>query len=204
MDNALLIDRSALPDRELSFCLLLLQHLTPRQGWTPEQYRQMLTVAGTHTLYTDTHQVRIQPNQFTFSERKFIPPPFVATIPTLPYQTRLGDYTLRLDIVPRPDSFSQDGTLFLTPQLLPLQLRPRQPGDRMAVHGLGGKRKPLKKLYQELGIVAQARDWHPLLCTGDGQILAIVGHRIAHPAAVRDKDTRVLRISWTHQRPDLA
>lgn len=70
---------------------------------------------------------------------------------------------------------------------MPLQLRTRRRGDRIAVYR-DGKDKKLKSFLIDAKIPADEREKIPLLCSGN-QVLAVIGHRIAEPYK-REKNTK--------------
>lgn len=75
---------------------------------------------------------------------------------------------------------------------LPLYLRSRQAGDKLAVYG-DGRRKTVKSLLIDQKIPREEREKLPLLCSGD-EVLAIPGIRVGEPYRVRQNTKRALVI----------
>ncbi len=75
---------------------------------------------------------------------------------------------------------------------LPLQLRTRRNGDRIAVYQ-DGREKKLKDFLIDAKIPAKERDSIPLLCSGS-QVLAVIGHRVAEPYKCTKETVRGLVI----------
>ncbi|MBI2877740.1 MAG: tRNA lysidine(34) synthetase TilS [Candidatus Tectomicrobia bacterium] len=76
---------------------------------------------------------------------------------------------------------------------LPLRLRTRWPGDRFHPLGAGGRKK-LKDFLIDEKIPRDQRDRIPLLVSGDGEILWVVGVRISDRAKVTQATHRFLRV----------
>lgn len=210
-ERGMVIDRAPLTDEPQPVQLRLLTHFTAGQHWTPEQYRQMLTVAATRTLQTSTHRVDITPLSFTFSAL-----PAVTSLPdilidALPFRCAVGDWEYSVAVVPRPASFLAPGVLYLrhpegssggTGPPISYHLRPRRKGDAMAILGLNGRRKKVKKILRELGLSAADREQLYLLTDDADDVLAVVGHGIiAERAAVGPGDRLVVRVSRTRKSP---
>jgi len=70
----------------------------------------------------------------------------------------------------------------------PLTVRPRRPGDRMRMLGLGGS-KAITDLMTELKLPRPARQRWPLLVDGQGRILWLVGQRAAELCRLPDHAT---------------
>ncbi len=85
----------------------------------------------------------------------------------------------------------------------PLQVRSWRPGDRFEPRGLGGKKK-LQDVFVDAKVPRWDRPRVPLLVDGRGQIVWVVGHRIAETARVTSATTRVVRIRITPMRSRLA
>jgi tRNA(Ile)-lysidine synthase len=76
----------------------------------------------------------------------------------------------------------------------PLRIRPWRPGDVFRPLGLPGKKK-----VQDFFVDAKVPRWQrrriPLVVDGRGEIVWVVGYRIAEPCRVRVETARVLRLS---------
>lgn len=86
---------------------------------------------------------------------------------------------------------------------LPLLVRPRQPGDRLRVFGLGG-RKTVTDLMTELKLPRGARSTWPLLVSGEGDVLWLVGKRAGEgcrlpPTATAAWEVRLVRVGFENQ-----
>ena len=77
---------------------------------------------------------------------------------------------------------------------LPLALRTRRNGDRIAVFQ-DGREKKLKDFFIDAKIPAKERDRIPLLCSGN-QVLAVLGHRVAEPYKSTKETARGLVIDY--------
>lgn len=65
-----------------------------------------------------------------------------------------------------------------------LILRGPRPGDRFAPFGMGGRSKKVSDYLRDAGVPAYRRRWVPVLTTGNGEVLWIVGMRAAEPAEI--------------------
>jgi tRNA(Ile)-lysidine synthase len=74
-----------------------------------------------------------------------------------------------------------------------LELRPRQPGDVFAPLGMGGQTTKVQDYFINNKIPRRARAHWPLVCAG-GQVLWVVGYRIAHPFRITEKTKQVLHL----------
>ncbi|CAH1000319.1 tRNA(Ile)-lysidine synthase [Neolewinella maritima] len=175
---------------------LLLKKCTPNAGFTSEQYRQMLAVAGSRTIIGKHMIAFISPTTIRFSPIGSPATVETATYPSLPFvhHTAGGHYVF--EEVDRPDSLDTASCQYLRIPDFPLHLRPRQTGDRFAPIGMEGKRKKLKKVYQDLQLTGPERAAQSLLTGPDGTILAILGRAVSYHGAVGPGDERVLRISY--------
>ena len=196
------VDRSHFDHMSAATTELLLRHLTPFAGFTPEQYRQMATVSGTRQIAGTTTLAYVTPTAFHFTPLPAAREVRSASFTGLPFVHETTEWYYLFEEVPRPGQLNHPEYLYLHPCDFPLHLRPRQRGDRMAPLGMGGKRKKLKKVFQDLELTGLERAEQLLLCTADGVILAILGFAIAEPARVLPDDRYVLRISWQHKGPE--
>ena len=76
---------------------------------------------------------------------------------------------------------------------LPLTVRTRRPGDRMAV--ARGQTKKLKEILAEAKVPARQRDWVPIVTDARGRVLWAVSVRRAFAARVEKGTQRVLVVS---------
>lgn len=72
-----------------------------------------------------------------------------------------------------------------------LNIRSRQPGDRLAPFGMGGTSKKLSNFMIDQKIPKRARAKWPLVCVED-KIIWVVGQRQAHGTGVREDTQQVL------------
>ena len=77
----------------------------------------------------------------------------------------------------------------------PLTLRPWQPGDTLQPLGLDGSKK-VSDLLTDRKVPPQHRA-HQLVLVSGGEIVWVVGHRLADPFRVRPETRRVVRLTWT-------
>ncbi len=63
----------------------------------------------------------------------------------------------------------------------PLVVRTREPGDRLSPPDLKGRHKKVQDLFIEMRVPAPKRASYPLLCSPEGEVLAMPGFR---PSAV--------------------
>ena len=200
--DEMVVDRSEFGYMSTAMTELLLRHLTPFAGFTPEQYRQMVTVSGTRQIAGANTLAHITPTAFRFTPLPAAREVRSASYTGLPFVHQTTEWYYLFEEVFRPNELDHREYLYLHLPDFPLHLRPRQKGDRMAPLGMGGKRKKLKKVFQDLGLTGLERAEQLLLCTADGVILAILGYAIAEPARVLPDDRHVLRISWQHKGPE--
>ena len=198
----MVVDRSDFAHTSTATAELLLRHLTPLAGFTPEQYRQMVTVSGTRQIAGVNTLAHVTPTSIRFTPLPAAQEVRSASYTGLPFVHETTEWYYRFEEVPRPSELDHIEYLYLHLPDFPLHLRPRRKGDRMAPLGMGGKRKKLKKVFQDLGLTGLERTEQLLLCTADGEILAILGYAIAEPARVLPDDRQVLRISWQHKGPE--
>ncbi len=162
----------------------------------------MVTVEGTRQIPGENTLAHVTPTTFRFTPLPAAREVRSVSFTRLPFVHETTEWYYLFEEVQRPDQLNHPEFLYLHPPDFPLHLRPRQKGDRMAPLGMEGKRKKLKKVFQDLELTGLERAEQLLLCTADGVILAILGHCIAEPAKVLPQDERVLRISWQHKGPE--
>ncbi|WP_420460357.1 tRNA lysidine(34) synthetase TilS [Neolewinella sp.] len=196
------VDRSYFDHMSAATTELLLRHATPFAGFTPEQYRQMVTVVGTRQIAGESTLAHVTPTTFRFTPLPAAREVRSVSFTGLPFVYETTEWYYLFEEVQRPEKLNHPEFLYVHPPDFPLHLRPRQRGDRMVPLGMGGKRKKLKKVFQDLELTGFERAEQLLLCTADGVILAILGYCIAEPAKVLPEDEHVLRISWQHKGPE--
>ncbi len=78
----------------------------------------------------------------------------------------------------------------------PLLLRRWRPGDAFQPLGMGGKSQKLQDFFtnQKLSVLDKERTW--ILENGDGQILWVVGMRLAEPFRVTSESFKLLKFTW--------
>ena len=86
---------------------------------------------------------------------------------------------------------------------LPLLVRPRHPGDRLRVFGLGGS-KTVTDLMTELKLPRGARPTWPLLVSGEGDVLWLAGKRSGEgcrlpPSATAAWEARLVWVGFENQ-----
>ena len=168
-------------------------------GFTREQIRQMVSLAGQRTLETDSTTVYITPEQLVFelksSANNRQPEPVeIRELPATghPY----AYFKVELSTVPTPEFLDQPNTLYLAPPTFPLHLRPRKNGDRFQPLGLGGKTKKVKDYMIDQKIPVWQRDRIYLLVNDEDEIMAIPGYCISENFKVLPEHKKVLRIRW--------
>lgn len=83
----------------------------------------------------------------------------------------------------------------------PLVLRPWRAGDRLRPLGLSGTKK-VSDLLTERKVPPPERARQRVLCAGpEGEIMWVVGHRLAHAARVHAGTARAVRLTWTPIEP---
>lgn len=119
---------------------------------------------------------------------------------SVPGVTRAGPWTIRCELVPRPNPVAPpslfEGYLNRELALSRLVVRSRQPGDRLRPIGLGGTKK-LQDIFVDAKVPAEERDGVPLIC--DQGILWVVGHCLDERAGVREADLEVVHITAMKQ-----
>lgn len=78
---------------------------------------------------------------------------------------------------------------------LSLAIRNRCPGDWIAVYQ-DGRRRKLKDFMIDMKIPKRERGSIPLLCCDEGQVLAVIGHRVAEPYKSGEDSKRGLVITY--------
>ncbi|MGE3842688.1 MAG: tRNA lysidine(34) synthetase TilS [Vicinamibacterales bacterium] len=78
---------------------------------------------------------------------------------------------------------------------LPVRVRSRRSGDRLRPLGLGGRKK-LQDLLVDRKVPQSERDSVPILVGGDGAIVWVAGHVIAHEVRVTSSTTSVLLLKY--------
>lgn len=116
-------------------------------------------------------------------------------IPGSIFVSELGE-TFSFTVQARPvDMSTRGGELYLDYDRLPpeLLLRSRQSGDRLQPRGMTGHKK-LKDLFIDMKVTRGERERVPILASPGGDIYALLGLRVAAPAAVQADTGRVLVI----------
>lgn len=119
--------------------------------------------------------------------------------------------SVSLRLIARPEELDAPGVQYLSSRVvrdllstqplppasggipLPLHLRARQNGDRFRPLGMRGTKK-LQDFFVDRKVPRERRDGVPLLVNHQGEILAVIGYVVSHPARVRADDERVLEI----------
>jgi tRNA(Ile)-lysidine synthase len=190
-----IVDRHEdLPQSTLS--TYLHESIQTEHGFTSEQIRQMLSVAGCRIIESPTHAVFVEPERLSFISKKDID---AAPIPnrkviSYPNTFETGYIHFHVTLVPRPANLNEPKVQHLAPQPLPLHLRPRQNGDRFQPLGLGGRTKKVKDYMIDEKIPVWLRDRIYLLVNNDDEIMAIPGYCVSEKFKVKPEDEMVLRI----------
>jgi tRNA(Ile)-lysidine synthase len=78
----------------------------------------------------------------------------------------------------------------------PLVLRPWRAGDRFQPLGLDGTKR-VSDVLTERRVPPSERERQRVLCAGpEGEIVWVVGHRLAHAARLRPDTARAVRLTW--------
>lgn len=80
---------------------------------------------------------------------------------------------------------------------LPLQIRTREPGDKMTVPGLKGRKK-VKDIFIDEKIPLYERDAWPIVTDGEGKVLWVVGLKKTN-SGIRGKDNDFIQIQYQKQ-----
>lgn len=101
----------------------------------------------------------------------------------------IGEMGMILELCQMPVSLTESQMLVDYDKVkeLPLQIRNRRQGDRIAVYQDGRERK-LKDFLIDAKIPVWKRGGIPLLCSGD-KVIAVIGYRVAEPYKA-DKNTK--------------
>ena len=97
---------------------------------------------------------------------------------TGPGEYLCGGREVKVSVVPKPQNLvSTDGSVMLDAASLafPFELRPWREGDWMLPLGLGGCKRKLSDVFVTFKVPAAEKALVPLVATGDGHILAIIG-----------------------------
>lgn len=119
-----------------------------------------------------------------------------STVLPLPGEVQAGYLTVTAEILPREGlelNVANSELFDLDALSLPLQIRPRQKGDRMTPFGGAGTKK-VKDLLIDEHVPVQQRDLLPLVCDQQ-DILWIPTVRRSAKGALSQSTTRVLRLS---------
>lgn len=115
----------------------------------------------------------------------------------LPGEVQAGYLTVKAEILPRDGlelNVANSEDFDMDALSLPLQIRPRQEGDRMTPFGGAGTKK-VKDLLIDEHVPVQQRDLLPLVCDQQ-DILWIPTVRRSTKGALSQSTTRVLRLSY--------
>jgi tRNA(Ile)-lysidine synthase len=123
------------------------------------------------------------------------------TVSSLPHTIVTPTETIVLNRVGRPKVLSASGSVqYMRLPPLPLHLRPRKNGDRIAPLGMRGSRK-VKDLLIDRKLPRYLRDRPLLLCTADEKIVAVREYAIDRQFAVTDDVDYVLRMETKKAPP---
>ncbi len=179
----------------------LLRHHTAHMGFSPEDYRQILTAPGYLEISSRRFVARVSPASIEFRAEDTVPA-VAQVIDRLPFELQLPDTTFRLELVAMPGTLDQPGTLFCRFSGFPLHLRPRQAGDRFQPLGMEGSKK-VKDFLIDAKVAPWERKESRVLTDSQGKIMALLPHRIDEAFAVRAPGTKVVRIRWESTNSDL-
>ena len=106
----------------------------------------------------------------------------------------VGDHSVTLELKELPVNLQENQMLLDYDKVkeLPLEIRTRRRGDRIAVFKDGRERK-LKDFLIDAKIPLRERGSIPLLCSGS-KVIAVIGHRIAEPYKANKETKRGLVI----------
>lgn len=133
-----------------------------------------------------THEVIINREQLIVSPLTTATPPLSVKIEDF------GDYTIdnqiviSIRLVKAADVYTNDRyTVRINPAALqfPLHIRQWQPGDYMQPLGMRGRKK-ISDILTDLKVPTQEKKSACVLCTADGQILWLIGYRLAEAGRV--------------------
>lgn len=133
-----------------------------------------------------THEVIINREQLIVSPLTTATPPLSVKV------EGFGDYTIdnqiviSIRLVKAADVYTNDRyTVRINPAALqfPLHIRQWQPGDYMQPLGMRGRKK-ISDILTDLKVPTQEKKSACVLCTADGQILWLIGYRLAEAGRV--------------------
>ena len=197
--DQIILQRARLPHHP-DDCLSLVWHFAGPRGFTREQCRQLVTTERNLTLKSPSFEARadaslIAIRQFSPSDRE------IRSVEELPvavvYQGET--YFFQRVLVGAPPA--PDEVLRCRLPAFPLHLRPRQPSDRIRLPGMGGHRKKIKDLLIDAKVPAWDREQIPLLLDAHGDIVAVIGLRLAQSVALTGDEVEVLTVRRQKKSP---
>lgn len=141
--------------------------------------------SGTRFL-SATHEAIINRGQLIISPLTAATPPLAVTV------ENFGDYTIdnqtviSIRLIEAADVYTNDRyTVRINPAALqfPLHIRQWQPGDYMQPMGMKGKKK-ISDILTDLKVPLQEKQSARVLCAANGQILWLIGYRLAEAGRV--------------------
>lgn len=156
-----------------------------------------LQLAGSDTFRLSLPQVWVSANVECIFVGDFSGEQWSPLTLGVPGQARAGHFTLTAEVLPRAAAGSaplNSEDFDLRTLVLPLEVRPRQEGDRIQPFGASGSKK-VKDLFIDAHIPAEQRDFLPLICDQQG-ILWIPSVRRSSRGAISDSTAQILRLSF--------
>lgn len=162
-----------------------------------EEWRLQLLQAGTCRL--SLPGIEVSATQDAIYVGDFSPEDWERQILIVPGEVRVGRFLIRAELfpkneLPQPTMYSED--FDQADLVFPLEIRPRQRGDRLRPFGGAGTKK-LKDLFIEARVPQEQRDTFPLICDQRG-ILWIPTVRRSVLSPLSEQTSAVVRLSYCH------
>ncbi len=160
-----------------------------------ENWRSMLLESSSFRL--SLPQIQVSANAEHIFVGDYVQKEWAPGVLPLPGEMQAGYFNLKAEILPREGLEQNVGNcedFDMDALSLPLQVRPRQEGDRMAPFGGAGTKK-VKDLLIDLHIPVEQRNLLPLVCDQQ-DILWIPTVRRSAKGAISQLTTHVLRLSY--------
>ena len=177
------------PDDQLS----LLYYLAGPRGFTREQCRQLLSAERNFTLSTGEYEARVDRDVIVMRESSGLAPQAVI-IRELPAEVSWQSKRYFFHQVPAAAPTAPGEVLRCRVPGFPLHLRPRQKFDAIIMSGMGGHRKKVKDLLIDAKVPAWDRDRVPILTEENGNLIAVIGLRVAEEVALNGSEEMVLTV----------
>lgn len=203
-DNIVLDNRQLLelqPAYQRRVIIKAFSALAGEQGWDMNDVQKVMdlsTKEGSSLVLHLKKKVRVNKSYdkmiFTSSLKKIQNYCYQISVPGQLKIEETGE-TYSFQLLNKEDYIPRKADIYLDYDCLkkPLYLRSRKDGDIFRPQGMYGSKK-IKDFFIDLKIPYFDRDGIPLLVSGDGEIYAVLGLRIAQIAAAKSESRRILVI----------